>query len=130
MIDDVEYLNHILEAGRRVRDYTQAGRSSFESELLVQDGVVRNLEVIGEAVKNLSASLRREHADIPWKLIAVLRDTLIHRYFLVQLDLIWDVVENHLPPLIVQVEANRAKLDATPQNTSQDKPDSSDAKPT
>ena len=130
MIDDVEFLKHILEAGRRVHEYTQSGRTAFETDNLIQDAVIRNLEVIGEAVKNLSDAFRLEHASIPWKRIAGLRDTLIHRYFFVQLDLVWDVVEMHLPPLMTQVEAIRAKLDATPQNTFQDNPDSTDAKPT
>jgi uncharacterized protein with HEPN domain len=122
MMDDAENLSHVLEAGRRVREYTRAGRSAFESDLLIQDAVIRNFEVIGEAVKNLSETLRSNHAG--------LRDTLIHRYFLVQLDLIWDVVENHLPLLMTQIAAIHASLSETPQNTSQNQPDSTDEAPT
>jgi uncharacterized protein with HEPN domain len=65
----------------------------------VQDAVIRNLEVIGEAVKGLSDELRTSNSDVPWKQIAGMRDVLIHHYFGVKLDTVWQVVAEHLPTL-------------------------------
>jgi uncharacterized protein with HEPN domain len=66
---------------------------------MVQDAVIRNLEVIGEAVKGLSDDLRSANPDVPWKQIAGMRDVLIHHYFGVKLETDWQVVIDHLPPL-------------------------------
>jgi uncharacterized protein with HEPN domain len=118
MKDDRDYLDHILEAGRRVLEYTRNGRTSFEADRMTQDAVIRNLEVIGEAVKNVSEALRQQYPVVPWKRIAGLRDTLIHRYFRIDFDLVWDIVEVHLPELMAQVNAIQTKLNAPPDNTS------------
>jgi uncharacterized protein with HEPN domain len=61
--------------------------------------VVRNLEVIGEAVKAVPSELRQRHAHVPWKRIAGLRDILIHHYFEIDIDIVWDIVQNNLPEL-------------------------------
>lgn len=66
---------------------------------MVQDAVIRNLEVIGEAVKNLSSDLRRRHPAIPWRGITALRNVLIHEYFGVDLEIVWRVVSRRLPTL-------------------------------
>lgn len=63
------------------------------------DAVIRNLEVIGEAVKLIPAEVREEHEQINWNKIAGLRDILIHRYFGIDVEIIWDVVQNKIPPL-------------------------------
>lgn len=97
MNDDLDYLAHILEAGRRITEYTHGGRSVFETDRMTQDAVIRNFEVIGEAVKNLSEPLRLANPVIPWKRISGLRDTLINRYFRIDFDLVWDIVATHLP---------------------------------
>ena len=70
-----------------------------------QDAVVRNLEIIGEAVKRLSPDLTGAHVDIPWRQIAGMRDKLIHDYFGVDLDLVWGVVEQELPALRTRLAA-------------------------
>ncbi|MDX2034030.1 MAG: DUF86 domain-containing protein [Blastocatellia bacterium] len=96
-----DFVRDILEAIRRVGDYT-AG-ISYEAFLLdtkTQDAVVRNLEIIGEAVKNLSEELRAAHPAIAWKGMAAIRDKLIHHYFGVNLDVVWQVVTVELPPMI------------------------------
>ncbi len=105
MKDDSVYLLHIRDAVRRVREYTHDGRDAFFADAKTQDAVIRNLEIIGEATKGLSEGLRGAHVDIPWKQIAGMRDTLIHRYFGVKLELVWEVVEQHLQPLQERVEA-------------------------
>jgi uncharacterized protein with HEPN domain len=71
----------------------------------VRDAVLRNLEVIGEAAKNLSREIRSRRSDVPWRQIAALRDVLIHQYFGVDLNLVWEIVEGRLPALKRDVEA-------------------------
>ena len=80
-----------------------AGKASFFADRKTQDAVVRNLEIIGEATKRLSHSLKDAHPDISWKPIAGMRDKLIHDYFGINLQLVWDVVERDLPALRLKV---------------------------
>jgi uncharacterized protein with HEPN domain len=97
--DDRVYLAHIRDAIERIEAYTVGGRERFFAESVVQDAVIRNLEVIGEAVKGLSDDLRSSNSDVPWKQIAGMRDVLIHHYFGVKLETVWQVVVDHVPPL-------------------------------
>lgn len=71
---------------------------------LIQDGVVRNLEIIGEAVKHIPEDVKKNYPDIEWRKIAGLRDILIHAYFGIDLDVVWDVVKNKIPELKEKVE--------------------------
>ncbi len=68
-----------------------------------QDAIIRNLEIIGEATKRLSKPLKEQYPDIPWRSIAGLRDVLIHDYMGVDLESVWNVIENDLPPLKEQL---------------------------
>ena len=99
MKEDRIYLLHIRDAIQYIIEYTKAGRENFLADRKTQDAVVRNLEIIGEATKCLSPLLKDAHSDISWKPIAGMRDKLIHDYFGVNLQLIWDVVERDLPVL-------------------------------
>lgn len=99
MKDDRVFLAHIREAIARIESYTQDGREGFLSDTKTQDAVVRNLEVIGEAVKNLFADLRAKYPDVPWGRIAGMRDVRIHEYFGVRLETVWNAVEHRLPEL-------------------------------
>lgn len=83
----------------RIEAYTAAGRRAFCADTMVQDAVIRNLEIIGEAVRNLPLDLRRQHPQIPWRSITALRNVLIHEYFGVDIDIGWRVVERRLPAL-------------------------------
>ena len=99
MKDAAVFLQHIRDAIARIEVYTAAGRRAFLSDTMVQDAVIRNLEVIGEAVRNLPLDLRRQHPTIPWRSITALRNVLIHEYFGVDLEIVWRVVERRLPSL-------------------------------
>jgi len=94
------YLNDILEAIRKIQNYTKnMSFSEFKRNELVQDAVIRNLEIIGEAVKRIPDSIKREHPHIEWRKIAGLRDILIHAYFEIDLEIIWDIIKNKIPSL-------------------------------
>ena len=105
MKDDRVYCLHIRDAIQRVFAYTTEGKDAFLGDPKTQDAVVRNLEVIGEAAKNVSESLKATHPDISWKRIAGMRDKMIHAYFGVDLRLVWEVVERDLPALERRLEA-------------------------
>lgn len=88
--DDRVYLRHILEAIERIEFYlTDIDKEAFEKGFLIQDGTIRQLEIIGEAVKNLTVDLRDDYANIPWKNMAGMRDKLIHHYFGVAIHIVW-----------------------------------------
>ena len=93
------FLGHVLDAIAAIESFTAEGRSYFMSDLKTQSAVVRQIEIIGEAVKNLSAELVASENAVPWRLIAGTRDRLIHGYFKVDLDAVWSMIEQDLPPL-------------------------------
>lgn len=99
------YLLHALDAIDAVLEYTQDGRDAFFADRKTQDAVIRNIEVLGQAVKSLSAETRAHDGSIPWRQIAGMRDKLIHEYFGVDLALVWDVVERELPSLRPKIGA-------------------------
>ena len=99
MKDDRLYLIHILECIEKIEVYTAEGRAHFMDSTLPQDAVIRNLEIIGEAVKHISGTVKETCPDIPWKQIAGLRDLLIHHYMGVNLDEVWNIVANDFPAL-------------------------------
>ncbi len=93
-------LEHIMESIEKIENFTRdISKDDFFDSDLIQDGVIRRLAIIGEAVKNLPMALRMKYPDIEWKKIAGLRDVLIHEYFGVDLDLTWDIVKSDLPDL-------------------------------
>ena len=98
--DYTVYLLHILDAITIIESYAaELTEDSFRQNRLIQDGVIRNLEIIGEATKKLPKRLTNKYPDIEWKKMAGMRDVLIHDYFGVDLERVWGVVRNRLPDL-------------------------------
>lgn len=102
---NVDFISDIREAINSIELYThKIGFDVFLSDKKTQDAVVRNLEIIGEAVKNLSRDFIEKYKDIEWKSIAGLRDKVIHFYFGVNWDIVWDVIEKKLPELKEKID--------------------------
>lgn len=108
------FLTHILAAIADIESFTSEGRSSFMSDRKTQSAVVRQISIVGEAVKNLSPALVASEPAVPWRLIAGARDRLIHAYFSVDLDAVWSMVEQDLPVLRENVRRIIDRGAATP----------------
>ena len=99
------YLEDMREAGAKARRYVEGlSFENFSSDEKTVDAVVRNLEVLGEATKQVPDFVRLEHPQVDWYRIAGLRDILIHQYFGIDLTIIWDIVQNKLPILLQQLD--------------------------
>lgn len=99
MKDDRVYLRHMLRCIGRIEEYTAAGRESFFSSHLIQDGVVRNLQTLAESTQRLSEGVKSLRADVDWKALAGFRNVLVHDYLGVDLDYVYRAVEQDLPRL-------------------------------
>jgi uncharacterized protein with HEPN domain len=98
--DESVYLRHILDAIAKIDSYLQGvNEADFHLHSLVQDGVIRQLEIIGEAVKRVSTQLRNQQPQVPWQDVAGMRDKLIHHYFGVDLEKVWLTTKEDLPGL-------------------------------
>jgi uncharacterized protein with HEPN domain len=97
--DDIRILD-MEECIRRIELFTQnLDYDKFTDDIKTQDAVVRNLEIIGEAVKNLTVEFKNKHSNIEWYEIGRLRDKLIHHYSGINLDVVWSIVQNDIPKL-------------------------------
>lgn len=105
---DEVYLRHILDAIGKIESYAGVGKEEFMSTPHWQDATIRNLEIIGEAVKRLSDDFKSRNTNIPWRNIAGLRDVLIHDYMGVDLVNVWNVVQLNLPALKKVIMVNLA----------------------
>ena len=98
--NDQVYLEHILEAINKVENFTKGiSRFDFDHNVMIQDAIIRNIEIIGEATKKISKTFTNSHGEIPWSAMAGMRDKLIHDYLDVDLDVVWKTVEVDLPRL-------------------------------
>ena len=105
MKHDAVYLHHVLDAINRIERYLSGvSLDRFLQDALVQDGVVRQMEIIGEAARNVSSALRNDHPELPWSRMIGIRNILIHAYFRVDLFIVWDTAQSDLPRLKQQVK--------------------------
>lgn len=112
MRDNTIYLLHMLDELEFIRQSTDGvTEEAFLANPLLQHGIVRAIEVLGEAVKNISDPFRDAHPEIPWRDIAGMREKFIHGYFEIELDLVWDIVQRDVPDLQQKIE--RLLEDAT-----------------
>jgi uncharacterized protein with HEPN domain len=102
--NDRERLEDILGAIAQIEKYTLEGKSAFDQERLLQDGVVHQIVIIGEAVRAISPELRKQNSNLPWAEIVAMRNLLVHRYYEVNLEIVWLVVEQDLPDIKEKIE--------------------------
>ena len=102
--DEMLYLRHMLDAIDIVEEYLRGvNEDKFKNTRLIQDGVIRQIEIIGEAARHISKDNRKSYPEIPWQDVAGMRDKLIHDYFGVDIEKVWDTACDDLPILRKQV---------------------------
>lgn len=103
--DDLAYIEHILDCIRKIKEFSEGlSFKEFSGNELVQDAVIRNIEIIGEASKKISSDTKRIYLDIPWKEIAGMRDKLIHDYLGVDVEVVWRTIKEDVPMLERQIK--------------------------
>ena len=99
------FIRHIIESIEKIEQFSRGiSKESLKDDELRQYAIVRAIEIIGEAVKNLPISVTQKYRSIRWKDIAGTRDILIHAYFSVDLDLVWDIIKIYIPELKQKIE--------------------------
>jgi len=99
------FLEDILESIDRIEKYVKGkNKEEFLNNHEKQDAIIKRLEIIGEAVKNISPEIKKKHPEIPWKDMAGMRDILVHEYFGVVMDRVWDTAKNDIPKLKKQIK--------------------------
>lgn len=102
----VLFLKDMLSCAQKVQRYNlHLDYEAFVNNELVVDATLRNLEVVGEAAKNVPQDIRDSYPNVPWRAMARFRDVVAHHYFGVKLETVWDVVQNEIPLLLTELEA-------------------------
>lgn len=102
---DVQYLLDILASARMIRSYVEdATRQEFLTDPKLQDSVIRRIEIIGEAAGRISSAFREENPEIPWNEIRGMRNRMIHVYDDIDMDIVWETVQQDIPLLITLLE--------------------------
>jgi len=103
--DDLAYIEHILDCIRKIKEFTGGlSLKDFSVNELVQDAVIRNIEIIGEASKKISSDTKQIRYEIPWKEITGMRDKLIHDYLGVDVEVVWRTITEDIPALEKQIK--------------------------
>ena len=102
--DDTWLLDMLLAARDAVRFATPLTFPEFEDDRLRQLAILKSVEIIGEAASRISEETKAEYPNVPWTQIIGMRNRLVHAYFAIELDIVWKVVQDDLPPLIAQLE--------------------------
>ena len=105
MRDAYELLHNIQEAIANIMKYTSQGRQAFEQDELIQIWVIRHLTIIGNISRDMPQDFKNQHPEIAWKELIDMSDVLIHSYFEVDMNRVWDTVEHDLPRLKARVDA-------------------------
>jgi len=109
--DDSVFIRHIIDSIQAIEEFSRnLSKEELTSNRLKQSAIVREIEIIGEASKNISNSLKEKYKKIEWKKIAGTRDRIIHRYFNVNLDIVWDIINKDLLELKKQIERIKREL--------------------
>ncbi|SHN92259.1 hypothetical protein BHECKSOX_443 [Bathymodiolus heckerae thiotrophic gill symbiont] len=105
MKDDMVYLEHIIDCIDRIEEYTESDQFTFMNSSMVQDAVIRNLQILSESTQKISDSLKLQHPEINWRAISGFRNVLVHDYLGLDNQQVWQILENRLPDLKEHIEA-------------------------
>ncbi len=109
--DDIAFIEHILDSIGAIEEFSKGmDKKDLVSNRLKQSALVREIEIIGEAVKNISVSIKSKHPEVEWKDIAGTRDKMIHHYFGVDLNVVWNIIKKNIPELKGKIEKIKEEL--------------------
>ncbi|MBT3583176.1 DUF86 domain-containing protein [Candidatus Woesearchaeota archaeon] len=100
------FLEHILDSIRAISEFSiNLTEEELNTNRMKQNAIVREIEIIGEAIKNISQTLKEKHPEIPWRKITGTRDKIVHHYFGMNLEIVWNIIINGIPLLEKQIES-------------------------
>jgi uncharacterized protein with HEPN domain len=102
--DESAYLRHILECAEAIQGYVAEGREAFNQDRRTQKAVLRELQELSESLQHISQETKDEHPEIPWRDISAFRNVLVHDYLGINLNRIWEVIHEDLPPLVEKIK--------------------------
>lgn len=106
------FIGDILDSIKRIESFSKGlTKEKLEKDELYQSAIIRQIEIIGEAVKNIPDSFRNRYSEIPWQKIAGMRDVIIHGYFRVDLETVWRVIKKDLPDLKNKISKIKTDLE-------------------